>query len=81
MDSIGIEESRLLNAAINLSRAPNNQITNGLVNVVRVFLGPILNLITFYSWKFEKKISLNVKQVQFKVVEEELILKFMFHLT
>jgi len=32
MDSIGIDESRLLNAAINLSRVPNNQITNGLVN-------------------------------------------------
>jgi len=47
---------------------------------VRVFLGPILNLITFYSWKSEKKRSLNLKQVQFKV-EEELLLKFMFYLT
>ena len=37
MDSIGIDESRLLNAAINLSRAPNNQITNGLVNQLFIF--------------------------------------------
>jgi len=37
MDSVGIDESRLLNAAINLSRAPNNQITNGLVNQLFIF--------------------------------------------
>ena len=37
MDSIDIDESTLLNAAINLLRIPNNQIITGLVNQLFIF--------------------------------------------